>query len=727
MQAKKRYVLVLMCCAFLALGYFGSSRLRQHGAAGRLRTRTRSYLEDAGRGFPDEDLVVSPKQRRAGLRATLKSGNCTLHTCFDASRCARDFRVFVYPDDPPVSATYRKILSVIRDSRYATPDPARACLFVLGTDTLDRDPLSPDYVPDMQARIDRVPHWNNGRNHVIFNLYSGSWPDYAEHNLGFDLGEAILAKASMSTGHFRPGFDVSLPLFSKTHPERGSERGHVDLSPGTKKYLLVFKGKRYLYGIGSETRNSLYHLHNGKDIILLTTCKHGKKWKEMKDPRCELENKEYDRFDYQVLLSNATFCLVPRGRRLGSFRFLEALQAGCVPVLLSNGWELPFGEAIQWSKAIVFADERLLLQVPDIVRSISPTRVHAFRQQTQVLWDNYFSSVEKIVSTTLEIIRERLYVTAQRSSFVWNTHPGALPILPQFSDVLRDFPFYLNALGAEPGPKFTAVVYVSMAASSAHSASSPLLRLVKTVAKSAYAARIVVIWNSESVPASSVKWPPSTIPINVIQAQHKTISSRFFPHPLIQTDAVLSLDEDVLLTTEEVDFAFRVWQSFPERIVGYPARSHFWDDSRGCWGYTSKWTNDYSIVLTGAAFYHRYYHFLYTHYLSHLLHKIVDQSQNCEDILLNFLVSHVTRLPPIKVTQRKQYKETMISGGGKTYPSPWNDPDHFMQRQTCINSFAKIFGYMPLVRSNTRLDPVLFKDPVSNLRKKYRRMEITGS
>lgn len=106
------------------------------------------------------------------------------------------------------------------------------------------------------------------------------------------------------------------------------------------------------------------------------------------------------------------------------------------------------------------------------------------------------------------------------------------------------------------------------------------------------------------------------------------------------------------------------------------------------------------------------------------MHKIVDQSQNCEDILLNFLVSHVTRLPPIKVTQRKQYKQTMVAGG---YPSPWNDPDHFVQRQTCINAFTKIFGYMPLVRSNTRLDPVLFKDPVSNLRKKYRRMEIAGS
>lgn len=38
-------------------------------------------------------------------------------------------------------------------------------------------------------------------------------------------------------------------------------------------------------------------------------------------------------------------------------------QAACVPVMLSNGWELPFSEIIDWNTAAVIGDERLLLQV----------------------------------------------------------------------------------------------------------------------------------------------------------------------------------------------------------------------------------------------------------------------------------------------------------------------------------------------------------------------------
>ena len=39
---------------------------------------------------------------------------------------------------------------------------------------------------------------------------------------------------------------------------------------------------------------------------------------------------------------------------------------------------------------------------------------------------------------------------------------------------------------------------------------------------------------------------------------------------------------------------------------------------------------------------------------------MVDSLSNCEDILMNFLVSIVTQRPPIKVTHKKQYKDAMM-------------------------------------------------------------------
>jgi len=125
------------------------------------------------------------------------------------------------------------------------------------------------------------------------------------------------------------------------------------------------------------------------------------------------------------------------------------------------------------------------------------------------------------------------------------------------------------------------------------------------------------------------------------------------------------------------------------------------------------------MVLTSAAIYHKYYHRLYRDWASEALLRTVRQAHNCEDILMNFIVSHVTRRPPIKVTQRRAYKET---SGGLMRP-PWSDQEHFMQRHSCLNTFAAVFGYMPLLRSATRLDPVLYRDPVAVWRKRYSRLE----
>ncbi|XP_065804227.1 exostosin-1b [Labrus bergylta] len=738
MQAKKRYLILLSAGACLVLlFYLAGVQLPAASRSRHDRSRNGYRPEQPWPHFSDPlhlflpwdqtdteeyNLHISPRQKRDVNTSVYKGKRCRMDSCFDFSQCQKNgFKVYVYPQQKgeKISESYQNILSTIEGSRFYTSDPGQACLFVLSLDTLDRDQLSPQYVHNLKTKVQNLPLWNDGRNHLIFNLYSGTWPDYTE-DLGFDIGQAMLAKASISTENFRPNFDVSIPLFSKEHPRTGGERGFLKYNsiPPFRKYMLVFKGKRYLTGIGSDTRNALHHVHNAEDVVLLTTCKHGKDWQKHKDARCDKDNAEYDKYDYKEMLHNSTFCLVPRGRRLGSFRFLEALQAACVPVMLSNGWELPFSEIIDWNTAAVIGDERLLLQIPTTVRSIHQDKILSLRQQTQFLWEAYFSSVEKIVLSTLEIIQDRVLEHSSRSSLMWNSHPGGLFALPQYSGYLGDFPFYYATLGIKPYPKFTAVIH---AVSPLVSQSQPILKLLVAVAKSQYCAQIIVLWNCDKPLPAKHRWPATSVPVIVIEGENKVMSSRFLPYETIVTDAVLSLDEDTVLSTTEVDFAFTVWQSFPERIVGYPARSHFWDSNKERWGYTSKWTNDYSMVLTGAAIYHRYYHHLYTNYLPTSLKSMVDQLANCEDILMNFLVSAVTKLPPIKVTQKKQYKETMM--GQSSRASRWADPDHFAQRQTCMNKFTSWFGAMPLVHSQMRLDPVLFKDQVSILRKKYRDIE----
>lgn len=72
-------------------------------------------------------------------------------------------------------------------------------------------------------------------------------------------------------------------------------------------------------------------------------------------------------------------------------------------MLLSNNWALPFDEVIDWNKAVIWADERLLFQVPEVIHSISDTKLFALRQQSQILWEQYFNTIEKIVFTTFEV------------------------------------------------------------------------------------------------------------------------------------------------------------------------------------------------------------------------------------------------------------------------------------------------------------------------------------
>ena len=297
MRFWKRVLLVLLAFAAVCIvvktilvhEYYTLDRLRKRNDEG-------GYYEPLN---DERTYLRHPRSVVAMVSDTVNSRQCDMGSCFDYSRCENGFKVYVYPhEDTKISPMYQRVIKAIQNSRYYTARPEEACVLVPSLDTLDRDLLSKDFVNNLPRKLLELPYWNHGTNHLLFNLYSGTWPEYVEH-VDFDTENAILAKASLSTNSYRPGFDISLPLFPRDHAEKvgrpGALETHKHAFPLKRPYLAAFKGKRYTFGKGGEVRNSLYHINNNRDVVLLTTCRHGNDWTKYQDFRCKEDNEMYDK------------------------------------------------------------------------------------------------------------------------------------------------------------------------------------------------------------------------------------------------------------------------------------------------------------------------------------------------------------------------------------------------------------------------------------------------
>ena len=84
---------------------------------------------------------------------------------------------------------------------------------------------------------------------------------------------------------------------------------------------------------------------------------------------------------------------------------------------------------------------------------------------------------------------------------------------------------------------------------------------------------------------------------------------------------------------------------------------------------------------------------------------------------MNFMVSRVTGRPPVKVTNKKELSK-LVQESSSSVQKQQSD------RVSCLNMIVSAYGYVPLQYSAVRMDPVLFKDNVSMLRKEYRKLEV---
>jgi hypothetical protein len=104
---------------------------------------------------------------------------------------------------------------------------------------------------------------------------------------------------------------------------------------------------------------------------------------------------------YADLMAASTFAFVPRGDALFSYRLLEAMSYGCIPVVLSDNWLLPFDRTIAWDEIALHVPESGVSMLPQLLRSFEPQRVVAIQQAVIETYRTCFANLDSIVENLL--------------------------------------------------------------------------------------------------------------------------------------------------------------------------------------------------------------------------------------------------------------------------------------------------------------------------------------
>lgn len=240
--------------------------------------------------------------------------------------------------------------------------------------------------------------------------------------------------------------------------------------------------------------------------------------------------------------------------------------------------------------ASLIINKQNLPNIMSILERVSEEKQNEFKKHMHWLFDKYFNSLEKITLTLLDELNDRVQPHMAKHFMDWNIPKTAM---------MTQNPLFLPIITPK-SQGFTAVILT-------YDRIESLLELVIKLSIVPSLHKILIIWNNQK------KNPPHlgifqkiSKPLKIIQTKENKLSNRFYPYEEIETEAILTIDDDIImLTADELDFGYEVWREFPDRIVGFPSRTHVWDNITNKWKYESEWTNQISMVLTGAAFHHK--------------------------------------------------------------------------------------------------------------------------
>lgn len=264
------------------------------------------------------------------------------------------------------------------NKQFVTKNPRKAHLFYLPFSSRKLEETL--YVPDSHSRknliaylenyldliIAKYPFWNRtgGADHFLAACHD--WAP-AETELRMTNCIRALCNADMEEG-FKLGKDVSLPETNV----RATQNLLKDVGgndPSQRPILAFFAGKMHGY-----LRPILLQYWENKDPDI----KIFKKLPKSKNNR-----------NYVQYMKTSKYCICAKGYEVNSPRVVEAIFFECVPVIISDNFVPPFFEILNWESFAVFIQEKDLLNLKNILVSITDRRYRVMQQRVKQVQQHF--------------------------------------------------------------------------------------------------------------------------------------------------------------------------------------------------------------------------------------------------------------------------------------------------------------------------------------------------
>lgn len=253
-------------------------------------------------------------------------------------------------------------------------------------------PLSYDSTPLLSLVGDYVrvvasrhPFWNRSAGADHFMLSCHDWgPDASKGDPElYANGIRALCNANTSEG-FRPGKDVSIPEINLYDGD--TPRQLLGPSPGlsARPYLAFFAGGRH-----GHVRDLLLRHWKGRDPATFpvyeydlpsttgnSSSSHGRRGRDRQS-------------DYFAYMHRSRFCLCPRGHEVASPRVVEAIHAGCIPVLVSDGYAPPFADVLRWESFSVSVPVADIPRLKEVLEGIPTAEVERLRDGVRLVKQHF--------------------------------------------------------------------------------------------------------------------------------------------------------------------------------------------------------------------------------------------------------------------------------------------------------------------------------------------------